>query len=46
MFTGVAAGTTVGYKRIVPIPRTQTSRVRVTIHSARATPLLSEVGLY
>ncbi len=42
----VAAGTTVGYKRIVPIPRTQTSRVRVTIHSARATPLLSEVGLY
>ena len=42
----IATGTTVGYKRIIPIPRTRASRVRVTIHSARGTPLLSEVGLY
>ena len=45
-WTRVATGTTVGHKRILPVPRTTASRVRVTIHSARGTPLLSEVALY
>jgi alpha-L-fucosidase len=42
----IATGTTVGYKRILPVPSTRTSRVRITIHSARSTPFLSEIGLY
>jgi alpha-L-fucosidase len=42
----IATGTTVGYKRILPVPSTRASRVRVTIHRARSTPLLSEIGIY
>jgi alpha-L-fucosidase len=42
----IATGTTVGGKRILPVPPTRTARVRVTIHSARSTPLLSEVAFY
>jgi alpha-L-fucosidase len=42
----IGTGTTVGYKRILPVPSTRTSRVRVTIHSARSSALLAEVGLY
>jgi alpha-L-fucosidase len=42
----IAVGSTVGYKRIVALPRTTTDRLRVTIHQARACPLLSEVGVF
>jgi alpha-L-fucosidase len=42
----IAAGSTIGYKRIVTVPRTATDRVRVTIHEARACPLISEVGIF
>jgi alpha-L-fucosidase len=42
----IAAGTTVGYKRILAVPATSAARVRITVHEARATPLVSEVGLY
>jgi alpha-L-fucosidase len=45
-WTRVATGTTVGHMRILVTPVTTASRVRVTIHEARATPLVSEVGLY
>lgn len=46
VFRRVATGTTVGHKRIVVIPRTTTSKVRVTIHDARATPLLGTIALH
>jgi alpha-L-fucosidase len=42
----IAAGTTIGYKRILPVPPTTASRVRVTVHDARATPLIAEIALY
>ena len=42
----IATGTTIGHKRILPVPPTRTARVRVTIHSARATPLVSEFAVY
>jgi alpha-L-fucosidase len=42
----IAAGSTIGYKRIVAVPRTTTDRVRVTIHEARACPLVAEVGVF
>ena len=42
----IATGTTIGYKRILPVPATTASRVRLTIHDARATPLIAEIGLY
>jgi alpha-L-fucosidase len=45
-WTRIATGTTVGYKRILPVPPTTASRVRIAIHDARATPLVGEVGLY
>lgn len=45
-WTRIATGTTVGHKRILPVPQTTASRVRVAIHDARATPLVAEFGLY
>jgi len=42
----LADGTTVGYKRILCVPATQASELRVTIHSAKACPTLSTVGLF
>ena len=42
----VAAATTIGYKRILRIPRTQAQRVRIRITNAKACPLISAVGLY
>jgi alpha-L-fucosidase len=42
----VASGTTIGYRRILATPATTATRVRLTIHDARAAPLVSEVGLY
>jgi alpha-L-fucosidase len=42
----VAEGTTVGYKRILPIDPVMTDRVRVSVLDSRAMPFISEVGLY
>jgi alpha-L-fucosidase len=42
----VGLGSTIGYKRIVAVPRTTTDRVRVTIHDARSCPLVAEVGVF
>jgi alpha-L-fucosidase len=42
----VARGTTIGYKRIIPIDPTKTDRVRVTISSSKACPLISTVSLF
>lgn len=39
-------GTTIGYKRILCIPRITTTGVRVVISDSRATPHLSEIGIY
>jgi len=45
-WTRVAAGTTIGYKRIARCKPVTTRRVRVTIAQARACPALSTVGVY
>jgi alpha-L-fucosidase len=42
----VAAGTTIGYKRILKIDPVEASRVRVNITSAKASPLISNAELY
>lgn len=41
-----ARETTVGYKRIVPIARTTTTALRLSIDGALACPVLNGVGLY
>ena len=45
-WTRIGAGSTIGYKRILAVPDTKTNQVRITIHEARASPLIAEVGLY
>jgi len=42
----VARGTTVGYKRLLRLPRTTAERVRIVIESARMNPTIGEVGLF
>jgi alpha-L-fucosidase len=42
----IAFGTTIGHKRILPVPETTASAVRVTIVSARGTPAIAEVSLH
>lgn len=42
----VAEETTIGYKRIVPIPQTAADRIRINITSALACPVLNNVELY
>lgn len=42
----VAAETTIGYKRIIPIPETTTKAVRVNIEAAEACPVLNGFALY
>jgi alpha-L-fucosidase len=42
----VAAGTTIGHKRILPIAAVETSRIRICITDARACPLISNVEIY
>jgi alpha-L-fucosidase len=42
----VASGTTVGYKRILPIDPVSTDRIRITITSSKACPLISNVEVY
>jgi alpha-L-fucosidase len=42
----VAAGTTIGHKRILKIEPVQTDRIRVTINAAKACPVISNVEVY
>jgi alpha-L-fucosidase len=42
----IAAGTTVGYKRIIRFPSVTASKLRLTIKRAKACPVLSEAGVY
>jgi alpha-L-fucosidase len=39
-------GTTIGNTRILKVPRTQTSTLRIVIQDSLATPALSEIGVY
>ncbi|MDR2120968.1 MAG: alpha-L-fucosidase [Tannerella sp.] len=41
-----ASGTTVGYKRILPIDAVETSKIRIRITDAKACPLISNVEVY
>jgi alpha-L-fucosidase len=45
-WTRIAAGSTIGYKRILAVPETRADHVRITIHEARACPLVSEIGVH
>jgi alpha-L-fucosidase len=42
----IAEGTTIGYKRILRIEPTQTTKVRIKITDSRASPVISEIGVY
>jgi alpha-L-fucosidase len=42
----IAQGTTIGYKRILRVPETIASRIRITVTDAKATPIISEAGCY
>ncbi|MDR3193971.1 MAG: alpha-L-fucosidase [Tannerella sp.] len=42
----IAAGTTVGHKRILPLNAVETSKIRVNITDAKACPLISTVEVY
>ena len=42
----LAEESTIGHKRIVFVPETCTSEVRVTVTDALAKPLLGNIGLY
>ena len=45
-FREVFKGTTVGYKRIVPLNGVKTDRLRIRITDSRLVPVLSFVGIY
>jgi alpha-L-fucosidase len=45
-FREIAHQTTIGHKRILQLPDSEASQIRVTILSAKAKPVISEVGLY
>ena len=42
----IAAGTTIGYKRILLTEPTLARKLRITINAALGSPVLSEVGIY
>lgn len=42
----IAAGTTIGYKRILSIPSTKTNKIKVTITSSKACPVISTIAVY
>jgi alpha-L-fucosidase len=42
----IAEGTTIGYRRLLRLEKTQAEQIRVTITSTRATANISAVGLY
>ena len=41
-----ASGTTIGYKRILPLGAVETSKIRINIKDAKACPLISNVEVY
>ena len=45
-FIEVYQGTVIGYKRIVPLKNTVTSRVRIKITDSRTEPTLAFIGIY
>jgi alpha-L-fucosidase len=42
----VAASTTIGYKRILPVTPVETQKLRITISDAKACPVISNIELY
>ncbi|MGK7393111.1 MAG: alpha-L-fucosidase [Candidatus Cyclobacteriaceae bacterium M3_2C_046] len=42
----IGEGTTIGYKRMLPIQPIKTNKVKVTVLEANYHPLISEIGLY
>jgi alpha-L-fucosidase len=42
----VAAGATIGYKKLIRFPDTPTTAVKITLNSALASPVLAEMALY
>lgn len=42
----ISDGSTIGYKRILPLEGVSTDKVRISITDARACPLISNIGLY
>jgi alpha-L-fucosidase len=45
-WTGIASGTTVGYKRILRVKDTKASKIRIQIVDSKAAPILSTVSVY
>lgn len=46
VFKELASATTIGHKRILILPDVTTSRIRINVSEALATPLISEIQLY
>ncbi|MDH4090087.1 MAG: glycoside hydrolase family 29, partial [Cyclobacteriaceae bacterium] len=42
----LANGTTIGYKRILPLDTIETDKLRINITSAKACPLISSIEVY
>ncbi len=42
----ISRGTTIGYKKIVKLNSTNTERVRITILASKASPVISNIGIY
>jgi alpha-L-fucosidase len=45
-WVGVAAGTTIGHKRILQFPEVSATNVRLTITRSKAAPAISGIGVY
>ncbi|MGB4015729.1 MAG: glycoside hydrolase family 29, partial [Petrimonas mucosa] len=45
-WVAAATGTTIGYKRILKIDPVTTSKIRVNILEAKASPVLNNIELY
>ena len=45
-WTQVASGTTIGYKRIIPLKTGPTEKVKITIRESKACPVISNVSVY
>jgi alpha-L-fucosidase len=45
-WTRIGYGTTIGHKRIMPVPTTEARAIRVSIDDARACPTLASLGLH
>ena len=45
-WVNAATGTTIGYKRILPLDAVETSKIRINIKDSKACPLISNVAVY